>query len=1325
MKSDTACDVSPRGSQASEGLSLSARQTLLWLDDQLYPDSRYHNLVQLIDVQGDLDVARFNQAFADTVSHRDALRLSVDRHEARQSCLDRPAPSLQPMDLDPGQLDAFVAERSVRLLNNGGFLWDAALLRLGPRRHVFYFCQDHIATDGLSMAYFVRDLEDRYLGKPAVAAPSFQEYLQSEASLRASAKAKTDKAYWDSKVAGGAPPLRPYGITRTEKSIALDRRWVDADPALGRTLLEVCKGDAFVSKSAGFSRLLIMATALSALLYRITGNREVLIGSPIGNRRGPFKQTMGLLMEQLFLRVAVEEGDTLETLARRVREELHSALNHSPACVSDRGMEYVTLNMLPRQPTQFAGMPARLQFSPAPTIPGAQPGEGDLRDSLGLMVMDFADGNLQVGFDFHHDTFDPRSQAKLPVHLLRILAAIANDLTTPLDTIPLTDDDDRATVLKASRGRQPHDAAPDVVTCFEQIVQLRPTHTAVIGPDATLDYRALDAVTNQLARRLQSLGVRRDSRVGVAVPRGAGELVALLATLKAGGAYVPVDPSHPVERVRVILEDAAPQVLIAPTDSPLAAALPEGAVFLPFNSLADATHDFDDSPLGERPSEQQLAYILFTSGSTGRPKGVEVGRGAFANFLRSMAHTPGLSKDERLLAITTTTFDIAGLELFLPLFVGATVVIADRDTATDPRQLRKRLETDTVNTMQATPATWRLLLDAGYEGNGKLRMFIGGEALSPELAAQLVQRGSELWNLYGPTETTVWSSVERIERQDQRITIGRPIDCTQIYVLDSALQLVPERVIGEIYIGGDGLARGYHGRPDLTAERFIPDPFGKPGGRIYRTGDLGRLLPDGRLECLGRADNQVKIRGFRIELGEIESVLRTVPGVQEVVVTVGSQKGQAEPRLVAHWVGEAEREALFERAREKLPQYMIPSAYMRLPSFPLTTSGKIDRKALPDAQTVERETLSVRLPSSDFEVRIARIFSEVLAISPIGVEQDFFELGGTSVLVIQTRERFEREFHVELPLRVFFKSPTVSALASHLESAARTQERHDCLVQLKPGKGKRSLFLIHDADGEVLLYRNLALRMPADMAVYGVVPLKAGRLPIAHLTIEEMADHYMKEIRACQPVGPYYLGGLCAGGVIAYEVAKRLVEVGEKVGLLALVEAVSPQAPMRMSLATKSRFQRTMSLLLSVGSSGLGHVLSEGRRRLVNLTLYEASRTSRRLLTSSMRYLDERKVLPRTRWPDWLPVPSTREIYMEAAARYLPKDAKGIPTILVRATSGTGSESPSIELCASADFGWAPLLGTSLDIVDSAGGHSTLLQEPTVDGIAGSLLPRL
>jgi amino acid adenylation domain-containing protein len=682
----------------------------------------------------------------------------------------------------------------------------------------------------------------------------------------------------------------------------------------------------------------------------------------------------------------------------------------------------------------------------------------------------------------------------------------------------------------------------------------RPGQVAVVAPDATLSYAELEVRTNQLARRLRQLGVTHESRVGVAVPRGAGELASLLATLKAGGAYVPVDPSHPVERVRLILEDAAPEVLIAPSDSPLAAAMPPGTRHLVLDDLEAATSGVDPAPLPASPGADDLAYILFTSGSTGRPKGVEVRRGAFANFLRSMAHTPGLGPEDRLLAITTTTFDIAGLELYLPLWVGATVTIADRETALDPERLRRRLEAERFTVLQATPATWRLLLEAGWQGDPGLRMFIGGEALNQDLAAQLLARGGELWNLYGPTETTVWSTLDRVAPGD-RITIGRPIDRTQIYVLDPARKLVPAGVVGELYIGGDGLARGYRGRPDLTDERFVPDPWGGPGARMYRTGDLGRLLSDGRFECLGRVDHQVKIRGFRIELGEIESALRAVPGVQEAVVVAEAQ-GSGDPRLVAYWVGGAGRDDLFAQARRKVPPYMIPTAYVPLERFPLTTSGKVDRKALPRAEAAGPVASTAVLPRNDLETRVAAIWSELLGVAPVGIDQDFFSLGGTSVLAIQARARIEEALGVELPLRAFFEAPTIEGMVARLGSRVSGDE--PIVVRLRKGQdGKPPLFCLLG----VQLYQDLALALEDDRPVYGIhVPIHyvAGHEPCP--PVPDIASRYVTLIRELQPVGPYHLAGLCFGGLVAFEAARQLEAGGQEVPVVAVLDAYMPGA---------------------------------------------------------------------------------------------------------------------------------------------------------------------
>jgi amino acid adenylation domain-containing protein len=693
----------------------------------------------------------------------------------------------------------------------------------------------------------------------------------------------------------------------------------------------------------------------------------------------------------------------------------------------------------------------------------------------------------------------------------------------------------------------------DLLAALGRTVARLDRKVAVEAADGRLTYRELDLLSNQLAHRLANLGVVPGSLVGVSLPRGALELLALLATLKAGGAYVPLEPSHPAERLHGIITDAPPQVMLVHPGSALATASAEHTLIL--DSIAAATAGQPSSPLAAAAGAEQLAYILFTSGSTGKPKGVEIPRGALANFLGSMAKNPGLGEDERLLAITTTSFDIAGLELFLPLVAGATVVIADRETARDPRQLRRRLEAGDITLLQATPATWRLLLEAGWRGDGKLRMLCGGEAMSPALADRLLAAGGELWNVYGPTETTVWSTLARIEPGYDRITIGGPIDATQVYVLDAALAPVPAGQEGELWIGGQGLARGYRGRPDLTAERFVQNPRGPAGDRIYRTGDLGRQLPDGRFECLGRLDHQVKIQGFRIELPEIESVLRAVPGVDEALV-VADRREDGDARLVAYWVGTAEREELIAAARRKLPAYMVPAAYVSLQVLPLNTNGKIDRKQLPQPEFAETAQPHATRPPTEIESRIASVWSQVLGTTQVPLDQSFFTVGGTSALALKAVARLEHELGLDLPMQAFFAAPTVAGIAASIGQSFSADA--PVVARLREGRAERPP--LHCLFG-VTLYQDLALELADDRPVFGMhVPVRyvPGRDP--YPTLERIGGRYVELIRRYQPHGPYHLLGLCFGGIVAYEVASQFVALGEPVDSVTIIDAVLPPA---------------------------------------------------------------------------------------------------------------------------------------------------------------------
>ncbi|MGE0526868.1 MAG: amino acid adenylation domain-containing protein [Bdellovibrionales bacterium] len=572
--------------------------------------------------------------------------------------------------------------------------------------------------------------------------------------------------------------------------------------------------------------------------------------------------------------------------------------------------------------------------------------------------------------------------------------------------------------------------------CLHQLIEKQaaktPDRIAVTFDNEKLTYSELNSRANRLAHHLRDQGVRSESRVCIFLERSQDLVVAVLAVLKAGGAYVPLDPAYPASRTSYIIEDSGADLVL--TAGPMRGQLQRGdkkAV------LVDAFQDTRNANLEPITNPSNLAYVIYTSGSTGNPKGVEISHRSLVNFIESMMREPGIEQDDKLLAVTTLSFDISGLELFLPLSVGAQIIMVDQMTAADGMRLKEVIKASAPTIMQATPATWRMLFDAEWEGNKKLKVLCGGEPMPRMLANQLIHRCGSLWNMYGPTETTIWSTLHAVAAGQESIPIGKPIANTQVYVLDEKLGRLPVGEIGELYIGGVGLARGYHGKPDLTNERFIPNPFAE--GRLYRTGDLARFREDGLLECHGRIDHQVKIRGFRIELGEIENVLSQVPSVKLAVVTV-KEDPSGEKRLVAYiqpnsanGINESE---LRKVAQERLPAYMLPSVFARLDSVPYTPNGKIDRKMLPDPDwNAMGSESSAEPPNSPTEIKLAAIWKQILGLKEIGRKAEFMNIGGSSISLTRLSHRISEAFDVQIPLT------TLHARASLAEMAREIDER--------------------------------------------------------------------------------------------------------------------------------------------------------------------------------------------------------------------------------------------------------------------------------------------
>jgi arthrofactin-type cyclic lipopeptide synthetase C len=769
-----------------------------------------------------------------------------------------------------------------------------------------------------------------------------------------------------------------------------------------------------------------------------------------------------------------------------------------------------------------------------------------------------------------------------------LIEALESAPETPVQTVEVLGREERSKVLvewNATAAEYPSDQR--IHELFEQQVGERPGSVAVVYEDQELTYEELNVAANKLAHHLRGLGVGPDTLVAICVKRGPDMLVGMLAVLKAGGAYVPLDPAHPGERLTYMLGESTPVALLTHRQvgetirATITSALAAGSTLI---DLDTDSWCWDNQPETDLPvagiglRSAHLAFVIYTSGSTGTPKGVMIEHGSLTASLCTMGRDLRLGSQDIFLASTTISFDPAALELFLPLVVGARMVLATSEDTHDPLRLTALMERHRPTFSQATPTAWRMLLDSGWRGGGCLKILCGGEPLPAALAQALVPCCAELWNVYGPTETTGWPSFMQITAvvadsllPGHSAPIGRPASNTQMYLLCSHGQPVPIGVAGELHIGGVQMARGYLNRSELTAERFVPDPFSSvPGARLYKTGDLARQLPDGNLDFLGRNDFQVKLRGFRIELGEIEAALAEHAGIGEVVVLV-REDVPGDRRLVAYYVAAATGDfsedlsvdtgsqdltvdALRVHLAGRLPEYMVPAAYVGLDRLPLTPNGKIYRGALPAPDGGAYVVRGYENPVGATEGTLARIWAELLHLERVGRHDSFFELGGHSLLVIRLVSLLKR-VDIEMTIVDLFNNPTIKSLGAYLE---RDKPEVDVkgLIQVRPAGLQRPLFLIHEYTGLDLYFPVLAAHIDHDIPIYGLpgVPLDEPQLQ----TIEGIAARLVQIIRTVQPQGPYRIAGWSFGGVVAYEVAVQLVGQDQMVEFMGLLDTSTP-----------------------------------------------------------------------------------------------------------------------------------------------------------------------
>ncbi|HEV7919676.1 MAG TPA: amino acid adenylation domain-containing protein [Thermoanaerobaculia bacterium] len=1043
-------EVRPR--PRPERVPLSFGQERLWVVEQLAPGSAAYNEPVVLWLSGALDVGALERAINEVVRRHESLRTAAPSEGGRP--FQRIAPSLTvPLVLaeatsDEGalQMASSVIAASFDLAR--GPLVRALLVRVEAERHLLAIAVHHLLIDGWSINVVLGELARLYNGEALPEPPlQYADYALWQREWLDGERMDRQLAHWREHLEGcpstlDLPADRPRPPVQSFKGSVV-RHLIPPD------LYEAMEQ---FSRRENVTPFMTLFAAWTTLLHRLTGQEDLPLGVGLANRpRAELESIVGFFVNTLVLRTRFDGAPTFLDLLARVRETTLGAQANQDAPLSrvlesmklDRAashMPFVQVMLFFQNYAQTALAMNGLRVSRVP-LDLVHPGSA--QTDIALFVNQDATGELL--FQYSTDLFDRETIERLAGNFVVLLRAAIADASQPIAQLPLLTEEERVQLAKWNDTRVPYHHGPLI-----SLVQAASDKPAVTFRGRTLTYAELRARASALADELRASGVKAGDLVGLFVERSLEMVIGIVAILEAGGAYVPLDPSYPAERLAFMLGDAGAKVVV--TQRELREQVPVQGVEVVIADAENVGAGFSRPGRAEaRPHVDDLAYVIFTSGSTGRPKGVQITQRSAANLLQSVAREPGMNAGDTICAVSTLSFDIALLELVLPLTVGAHILLADRDTVRDGNALGRLVANNDVTIMQATPATWRMLLDIGWRGKPGLKIISTGEALPRELAERLLPCGRELWNLYGPTETTVYSALGRIESGSGPISIGRPVANTQIHIVDRNLQLLPPGVPGELLIGGDGLARGYLGRPDLTAEKFIPDPFSdQPEARLYRAGDLATWRRDGTLEVLGRMDHQVKLRGFRIELGEIEAVLAQHADVEQAVVHCREDR-PGDKRLVAYTTGGASTDALREHLRKSLPDYMIPAAFVALEQFPLTPNGKVNRHALPAPEAFAGA--AVEPPQTREEREMATLWSDLLGRRDIGRNDNFFDLGGHSLLAMQMLARLEKATGVEVPLRVLFDVPTVATLARHVAAvrtaSLETENLDELLAQLE------------------------------------------------------------------------------------------------------------------------------------------------------------------------------------------------------------------------------------------------------------------------------------
>ena len=1180
---------------------LSLQQRRLWFYEQLQPGTPAYNVPRAIRLRGPLDRDALGRALQSLVNRHETLRTtfqSVDEQPTQRVNATSPL-RIPIIDLHTDYDDDAAVESTLRLRMSAearmpfdlsrDLMLRAVLYQTAIDEHVLLLTFHHLACDGWSLRILFRELSAAYeafcRGEESPATDPPDQYMH--VAVRQDEGTRTQLipriAWWQQKLSG-APKHTEFP---TDHPRPAAQGWHGAHEPfdIPTSLLERIDK---LSRDEGTTRFRFLMTSFLIVLHRWTSESDIVIGSALSGRRLPeARDVVGFFVETVALRADLSGDPTIRELLARVDREFLDVREHG-SVPFDRVVEATirepdlsrhpifqfSINAPPRDPLNLID----LETTPVAVNLGASRHDLEFTYSNGA--------NRPTEITYSTELFDRSTIRRFVDHILLTLETMVKSPDVRLSaTNVLPENEQHRLRVEWNATTDLTNKNATVVDLIQLQVASDPHAVAIAFEGRELTYQELSDRSDQLAQYLCSQDVGPDSLVGLCIERSPEVIVSILAILKVGAAYLPLDARHPKERIEFMVQDARVGVLL--TESHLVSRLPktQGRITCLDTLNLEGTRQTRLDTGAARAD--RLAYVMYTSGSTGKPKGVSITHGNLTNLLISIRSTLGLNSQSRMLGIASPTFDISVAEMFLPLVSGGTTILVSAETAQDVTSLAETLETTRPEIAQATPATWRMLVDAGWQGDSELTLISTGEALPRALATDLLPLCGTLYDFYGPTETTIWSTVHRVDGNDHGGLIGRPIRNTKVYVLDSRRKLCPIGVPGELYIGGAGVARGYLNRPELTAGKFVSNAFNDEAApRLYRTGDIVRWRDDGNLEYFGRIDNQIKLRGYRIELGEIESALNEHEMVTQSVVQLREDE-PGEQRLVAYFVPVSNPgptpAVLRNHLRSRLPDYMLPASFVTLDRFPLTSSGKIDGRALPlpDDSRPELERGYVE-PRDDAEQRLAQIWGKSLKIDRVGIYDNFFALGGHSLLATQVNARISEAFNINLPLRALFESPTIADLALKLSTGHKTQ-RAPAPSSLSQGHflsvlRKGSPRLDDATTGTIVCVGGNVIeqiaRMPEESPVLHLAIDGVQVQPYLGLSIPELSERYADELLSFSRRARFVLLGYSYGGVLAIALAHILRSRNIDYELVLIEPTISSRlrAPRSLlQLSTKAR----------------------------------------------------------------------------------------------------------------------------------------------------------